>query len=290
MKHLVLYIFLFSAIFSFAQSETEQTKDGYRIIHILSEEELAAKDSAEAPQKDTVTIAKPDTVVKVEIKSPEEKIPTIPIKLSLGGSLKASYLNLSGDGDYREFDEDFVGLYNGAAISLGLSALIPLNPRTEITRSAVSSPNPLNQLDVAIKIEALYKFGKLTNKENFTRVIDGQYFTENQDISQQTISFPTLLAIKYIQSSLLFELGFELSIPISDQLGDEDLIEEDFRTVAEKYLLFGLEYFVNDKASIQFLYHIQLNDAYTNAFCKYVQDLVIWEVSLGFTYYFLPDN
>lgn len=124
-------------------------------------------------------------------------------------------------------------------------------------------------------------------RDSITLCKDGAPVKVESNITQKMISFPILLAAKLVQSSFLVEIGGQISIPISDYLGQEDLIDKNLRTNVEKSILFGVEAIVNENIALQFLWDVQINSAYSNTLSRYLQNISYVGVTLGVTYYFL---
>lgn len=242
MKRFILNFILFAALIAFAQDD-ERTPEGYRIIRIEKEYTKDYKDSVEMKTK------------------------MVSFRYSWGFMFSMGHKGVLGHFQQANGVVDSLTFFSGTPIQLGVSAWIPLNEYNFALRTG-------------LLFEWTYLFCKndlfFDDPEN-----PGYLKKERGSILQGRIAFPLLVAMKTRTSSIMFELGTQISIPIVDKYGSVDLIDKDLRASVDAAILLGAHLFVNRYVAFDLLLEFQINKVYDDEFLKGVTDLSASGIKLG---------
>lgn len=223
-----------------SESEPERTPEGYRIIRI--DPQQTVRRGSEGKVIDSVGQAL-DSVAKAKAEEEYLSRPVVPFHFSLGVSAKVTSRTLGATNSYgNDFD-----LLDCHSLQFGLMALIPLYENS-----------------FALRVGAFYESTTLNNVEEF-KFSNGMGVYARSEIEDNRISIPALIAFKGDRSGLIFELGAQLSWPISSVLKDQyfmyeiqdvDLLDVGYRKSMDFNFLLGLGFLLGERFTLEGLFGV----------------------------------
>ncbi|WP_163439058.1 outer membrane beta-barrel protein [Fibrobacter succinogenes] len=190
-----------------------------------------------------------------------------PMKFKIGARGSVGAYQLAGN----DWDSD---QYNGISWRAGLMSIIPLNTYT-----------------MGIKLGVLYEQSKASESYYINEV------PTNFRFSQKKIDVPVLFTFKSATSRIFFDLGVEMSVPLTDDLrvsytdsNDKkhsnkiDLMDE-YRSSLDCAFVFGFSVLANEYLSLDIVANLGVSDLY-DGHLKYMNmNLDASSLNLGITVY-----
>ncbi|MDY6387259.1 MAG: outer membrane beta-barrel protein [Fibrobacter sp.] len=190
-----------------------------------------------------------------------------PMKFKIGAHASVGAYQISGN----DWDSD---RYTGMNWKAGLMALIPLSEYT-----------------MGLKIGAMYEQTKASESYYINQV------PTNFEFRQKMIDIPVLFTFKAPSSSLYFDLGVEMSIPLYDKLkisytdrNDNHVssrvdLMDDYRNAMDWAFVFGFSIMANQYISLDIAANLGMSDLYDGHF-KYTNlNLDASSFNVGITLY-----
>lgn len=190
-----------------------------------------------------------------------------PMKFKIGAHASVGAYQISGN----DWDSD---RYTGMNWKAGLVALIPLSEYT-----------------MGIKLGALYEQTKASESYRINDV------PTNFEFRQKMIDIPVLFSFKAPSSSLLFDLGVELGVPLYDKLkvtytdrysnrySERVDLMDDYRNALDWSFVFGFSIMANQYISLDIDAKLGMSDLY-NGHLKYTNlNLDASSFNVGITLY-----
>lgn len=192
-----------------------------------------------------------------------------PMKFKVGAHASVGAYQISGN----DWDSD---RYTGMSWKAGVMSVIPLSEYT-----------------MGLKLGVLYEQAKASESYYVNKEIPTSF-----EFRQKKIDIPVLFSFKAPSSSLLFDLGVEMSIPLYDKLrvtytdkNDNrvseriDLMDDDYRNAMDWAFVFGFSIFANQYISLDIAANLGMSDLY-NGHWKYVNlNLDASSFNVGITVY-----
>lgn len=190
-----------------------------------------------------------------------------PMKFKIGARGSVGAYQLAGN----DWDSD---QYNGISWRAGLVSIIPLNSYT-----------------MGIKLGVLYEQSKASESYYINDV------PTNFRFSQKKIDVPVLFTFKSATSRIFFDLGVEMSVPLTDDLrisytDSKDVkhsnkidLMDDYRSSLDCAFVFGFSVMANDYLSLDIAANLGVSDLY-DGHLKYMNmNLDASSLNLGITVY-----
>ena len=190
-----------------------------------------------------------------------------PMKFKIGARGSVGAYQLAGN----DWDSD---QYNGISWRAGLMSIIPLNTYT-----------------MGIKLGVLYEQSKASESYYINDVPTNFRFT------QKKIDVPVLFTFKSATSRIFFDLGVEMSVPLTDELrisytdsndkkhSNKIDLMDDYRSSLDCAFVFGFSVLANEYLSLDIVANLGVSDLY-DGHLKYMNmNLDASSLNLGITVY-----
>lgn len=190
-----------------------------------------------------------------------------PMKFKIGARGSVGAYQLAGN----DWDSD---QYNGISWRAGLMSIIPLNTYT-----------------MGIKLGVIYEQSKASESYVINDV------PTNFRFSQKKIDVPVLFTFKSANSKIFFDLGVEMSVPLTDDLrisytDSKDVkhsnkidLMDDYRSSLDCAFVFGFSVMANEHLSLDIAANLGVSDLY-DGHLKYMNmNLDASSLNLGITVY-----